>query len=86
MIKYCKEVLVLESVSIVTNGSKLRDDWFDKYGNYIDILAVSCDSFVDEVNAKIGRGRERQTHNNHVHNVFTAKKICERHQIKYNRG
>lgn len=54
--KYCKEVLKLESVSIVTNGSKVRKQFFRKYGQYVDILAVSVDSFDEEINVKIGRG------------------------------
>lgn len=54
--KFCKEDLDLESVSIVTNGSKVRERFFKKYGRYVDIIAVSVDSFDEEINAKIGRG------------------------------
>ena len=38
--KYCKETLHLESVSIVTNGSKVTSSWLKKYARYIDIMAV----------------------------------------------
>lgn len=55
--KFCKEVLNLESVSIVTNGSKVRKRFFQKYGDYVDIVAVSVDSFDEEINVKIGRGK-----------------------------
>ncbi|KAA6412686.1 MAG: IFN-inducible and antiviral [Lasallia pustulata] len=54
--KYCKETVHLESVSIVTNGSKVTADWLAEYGQYIDIMAVSCDSFDETTNVKIGRG------------------------------
>lgn len=54
--KYCKETLHLESVSIVTNGSKVTDKWLSEYGRYIDIMAVSCDSFDEKTNVEIGRG------------------------------
>ena len=54
--KYCKEILHLESVSIITNGSKVTADWLAEYGQYIDIMAVSCDSFDETTNVKIGRG------------------------------
>ena len=46
----------MESVSIVSNGSKITASWFEKYGKYLDILAISCDSFDEETNKKIGRG------------------------------
>ena len=54
--KYCKEILQLESVSIVTNGSKVTSSWLAQYAKYIDIMAVSCDSFDEATNVKIGRG------------------------------
>lgn len=54
--KFSKEELNLESVSIVTNGSKVRENFFRKYGTYVDIIAVSVDSFDEETNVKIGRG------------------------------
>lgn len=55
--KFCKEDLNLESVSIVTNGSKVRESFFRKYGAYVDIIAVSVDSFDEETNVQIGRGK-----------------------------
>ena len=54
--KYCKEILQLESVSVVTNGSKVSQKWLEKYGKYLDIMAISCDSFDEATNIKIGRG------------------------------
>lgn len=54
--KFCKIDLKLESVSIVTNGSKVTKRFFKKYGDYVDIIAVSVDSFDEEINVKIGRG------------------------------
>src|SRR6266540_3754526 len=57
LVRFCKQDLGLESVSIVTNGSRVRRDWFIHYGKYLDITAVSCDSFNEETNKQIGRGR-----------------------------
>ncbi|TPX74692.1 hypothetical protein CcCBS67573_g04046 [Chytriomyces confervae] len=48
--------LQLESVSIVSNGSKIRSSFLRENAAWIDILAVSCDSFNEETNLKIGRG------------------------------
>jgi hypothetical protein len=57
LVQYCKEDLGL-TVSIVSNGSKITVNWLDEYGNYLDLLAVSCDSFNDKTNQITGR-RER---------------------------
>ena len=45
VVEYCKEQLHLETVSIITNGSLVKKEFLKQYGSYIDILAVSCDSF-----------------------------------------
>ena len=55
MVKFCKEELNLESVSIVNNGSKVTEKWMSEYAYYLDIMAVSCDSFDGETNTRIGR-------------------------------
>jgi radical S-adenosyl methionine domain-containing protein 2 len=46
LVKYCKEDLQL-NVSIVSNGSKITEGWFVRYGSYVDILAISCDRFLN---------------------------------------
>ena len=53
--RYCKEDLDLESVTIITNGSKVTESWMAEFGYYLDIMAISVDSFNQEVNEKIGR-------------------------------
>jgi hypothetical protein len=50
MMKYCKTVLKLPSVSVVSNGSLITEKWFQTYGSYVDIMAVSCDSFDEDTN------------------------------------
>jgi radical S-adenosyl methionine domain-containing protein 2 len=56
LVAFCKTDLDLESVSIVSNGSRVTRDWFEEYGAFLDILAISCDSFVPRCNANMGRG------------------------------
>ncbi|KAJ9631286.1 hypothetical protein H2204_008228 [Knufia peltigerae] len=56
MVDYTKRELGLESVSIVSNGSLIREDWIKKHARNLDILAISCDSFDESTNTKIGRG------------------------------
>ena len=62
LVRFCKEELQLESVSIVSNGSLIEPNWFEQYGKYLDILAISCDSFDARVNKKIGRGAGNNDH------------------------
>lgn len=63
LVEFCKKDLQLESVSIITNGSRVTEEWMERYGPYLDIMGVSCDSFNDETNIKIGRhnASERNT-------------------------
>ncbi|EGO03598.1 hypothetical protein SERLA73DRAFT_119288 [Serpula lacrymans var. lacrymans S7.3] len=66
--RFCKEELHLESCSVVNNGSKVTEKWMDTYGRYLDVMAISCDSFDADVNVQIGRS-EKGT-GNHVGRVF----------------
>ena len=54
-VRFCKEELDIESVTVVTNGSRVTRQWMQEFGYYLDIMAVSCDSFNEDTNAKIGR-------------------------------
>ena len=76
--KYCKETLQLESVSIVTNGSKVISAWLTKYAKYIDIMVISCDSFDEATNIKIGRGTGK-----HIENFKKLSQMCKDHGIMF---
>ena len=76
--RYCKQTLRLESVSIVTNGSKVTSAWLDQYAPYIDIMAVSCDSFDEATNVKIGRGKGR-----HLEKFKELAALCERYGVMF---
>lgn len=77
LVRYCKETLKLESVSLVTNGSKVTQKWLEKYGEFLDIMAISCDSFDEATNIKIGRGA-----GNHLKTVTNLSRMCKEHGIK----
>ena len=77
LVKYCKGSLKLESVSLVTNGSKVSQKWLAKYGEYLDIMAISCDSFDEMTNTKIGRGN-----GNHLKTVTGLSQKCKERGIK----
>lgn len=79
--KYCKEELRLESTSVVCNGSKVTEKWMDEYGQYLDVMAISCDSFDPETNTKHGRG-EKNGGEGHISNVKDVVDMCRRHGIK----
>ncbi|OXV07161.1 hypothetical protein Egran_05080 [Elaphomyces granulatus] len=78
LLQFCKKDLALESVSIVTNGSRVKDRFLSTFGQYIDVLAVSCDSFNEEVNVRIGRGN-----GSHLPNVLRLSRLCREHGIKF---
>lgn len=79
--KYCKETLKLESVSLVTNGSKVTRKWLAKYSPYLDIMAISCDSFDETTNLKIGRTAGAGTGGNHLKSVLELSELCKEYNI-----
>lgn len=49
LVQFCKEDLQLPSVSIVSNGSLIRESWFQKYGemrskNRVRFESLHCTS------------------------------------------
>jgi len=76
--RYVKEDLHLESVSIVTNGSKVTEKWLQKYGKFVDIIAVSCDSLNERTNIEIGRGS-----GDNVQQLRRISKWCQQYGIKF---
>ncbi|KAK3927095.1 Radical S-adenosyl methionine domain-containing protein 2 [Frankliniella fusca] len=86
LVRFCKQDLRLDSVSIVSNGSLIRKSWFRKYGDHLDILAVSCDSFVDETNERIGRCGETNragAHNKHVDKLHQIHAWCREYRVSF---
>lgn len=78
LVDYCKEDLHLDSVSIVTNGSLVKEDFLENHGRNIDILAVSCDSFDEPTNIEIGRGSGNQ-----VIQLYRISEWCKKYGIKF---
>ena len=76
--KYAKEVCCYESVSIISNGSKITENWLRKHGKFVDILGVSCDSFNEETNIAIGRGKGK-----HITSVKQVAKWCDKYHIQF---
>ena len=68
-----------EKVSVITNGSLVKRSFFEKFGKYIDVFGVSCDSFDAETNKKIGRG----TKGDNVKKLFEIRELCKEYNIKF---
>ncbi|KAF5675278.1 radical s-adenosyl methionine domain-containing protein [Fusarium heterosporum] len=79
LLQYGKEELGLESISIVSNGSKIKQAWMQKNCQWLDILAVSCDSFNSETNRRIGRGDD----GGNVVRLFRIAEWCKKYGIKF---
>ncbi|KAL1983479.1 hypothetical protein VTN96DRAFT_10300 [Rasamsonia emersonii] len=78
LVAFCKKELGLESVSIVTNGSKLTERFMADAARYIDIIAVLCDSFDEQVNIRIGRGKGA-----HLAQVQEVAQLCRKYGVKF---
>ncbi|KAF9078704.1 radical SAM enzyme [Rhodocollybia butyracea] len=78
--RFCKEELGLESCTVVNNGSKVTEAWLDKYGRYLDNMALSVDSFDDETNIRLGRAEKGKT--SHTRRIFQVADWCRARGIK----
>lgn len=76
--QYCKVDLKLESVSIISNGTLIDEDWLKENGQYVDVLGVSCDSFNEQTNEAIGRGSGKN-----VKQLFLIRDWCRKLGIKF---
>ena len=77
LIKQCKKNIGIKKVSVITNGSLVKRSFFEKYGEFIDVFGVSCDSFDAETNKKIGRG----TKGDNVKKLFEIRELCKEFNI-----
>jgi radical S-adenosyl methionine domain-containing protein 2 len=82
MLRFSKEELGMESVSIVTNGSKVTEKFLREHRGHLDILAVSCDSFDEGVNKEIGR-TEKGKPAGQVRQLFRIAEWCQEFGIKF---
>lgn len=78
MCQYAKDECGYESVSIISNGSKIKEEWFKQFAKYVDILGISVDSIDDEVNRSIGRGSGNQ-----LSFVRNAADLCKRYTVQF---
>ncbi|KAL4438902.1 hypothetical protein ABPG74_016622 [Tetrahymena malaccensis] len=80
LVQYCKEKLNLESVTIVSNGSLITEEWFKNYGKWLDIIAISCDSFDEQALADIGRRANKKTH---IEQMYKIRDWCYKYDVLF---
>jgi radical S-adenosyl methionine domain-containing protein 2 len=82
LVRYCKEELQLDSVSIVSNGSLIDRKWMEEFGPYLDILAISCDSFDAEVLRSFGRCT-KSGKTDHISQTKQVRDWCVEFQVVF---
>nr|KMM68734.1 Rsad2 [Coccidioides posadasii RMSCC 3488] len=76
--QYIKETLHLESISIVTNSSKVTKKWLQKYRRFINIIAVSSNFFDKQTNIEIRHGS-----GDNVQQLCCIKEWCQCYDVKF---
>lgn len=66
-------------LSIVSNGSRITEEWISKMEGVVDWIGLSIDSPDEEDEILIGR---RCNGNNHLDNVVMVSEMAHRHGIK----
>lgn len=75
LFRYAKVELGVDT-GVICNGSKVTDQWLDKYGQYLDWMGVSCDSFNEDTNELIGRRDGSKRHGEHWRRVQRIAEYC----------
>ena len=61
-------------------STAFQDTWFLYSGQYLDILAISCDSFSEDTNFTIGR---RQGNTNHLASLKLVQRWCLQYRVAF---
>lgn len=70
------------ATSVISNASPITEAWLQEYGKYVDVLGVSCDSFVPETNLKIGRYSSELSGKLHLEKIFQVKDWAKKYGIR----
>ena len=80
MCRFCHEDLGI-AVSLVSNGSKIQENWMKEFGRYVDVLAISCDSFNPQTLRTIGRF---ETKNGYIlEHLHQLREWCDEYKIVF---
>ena len=78
--EFCHSELNIR-VSIVSNGSKIKKSWLKKYGDFVDVLAISWDSFNENTLKTIGRMEKKK--GRHTKQLKRISSWCKEYNIKF---
>ncbi|KFP58991.1 Radical S-adenosyl methionine domain-containing protein 2, partial [Cathartes aura] len=78
LVQFCKQDEILLIICCEHQQFVLLPLWYN--GEYLDILAISCDSFDEDVNVLIGRGQGK---NNHVENLHKLRQWCWEYAVAF---
>ena len=67
------------ALKVMGGGSHNFTYEFD-LGEYLDILAISCDSFSEETNFTIGR---HQGYKNHLNSLILVQNLCQQYKVAF---
>jgi len=56
----------------------IKKRWLQAFGEFVDILAISCDSFDEETNKKIGRGKGL-----HLSQLKRVRQWCDEYGVPF---
>lgn len=83
MVKHCKETMGYESVSIISNNSTINEAWLQKYGKYLDILGISCDTIDPSTNLAHGRyAKGNIGPSKELNRLGKTAELCRKYGIK----
>lgn len=69
---------------MISNGSRITEKWMQEYGQDLDIMGVSCDSFRDQTNLKIGRHNESERRKiSHMNGMLRVREWCSRYNVAF---
>uniref|UniRef100_A0A1I8F5M5 Radical_SAM domain-containing protein n=1 Tax=Macrostomum lignano TaxID=282301 RepID=A0A1I8F5M5_9PLAT len=80
MVRFCKETLGLPSVSIVSNGSLITEEWFQTYGEWLDILSRVLRQLRRGHQPGIGRHAPRS---HHLDKLYQISEWCARYRVAF---
>lgn len=75
----------MESEQAANRKAKLYDFDFNTVyltGDYLDILAISCDSFDNDTNDRIGRGQGNKG-SKHVDKLYQIHDWCKEYKVAF---
>lgn len=83
LVKASKE-MGYDSTSIISNGKLIKESWLDKYGKWLDLLGISCDTVDQEINFKIGRATSGSSHSvDETQKIKSLVKLCKDRNILF---